>query len=105
MARPLRIRIRHPTDPPSGTEQDSYVAIVQNRLEPAAPLDVPTSDELGGSLEEFVPQPAAESDQVGSREIGGSLDILKPGSRWRLYRGNRPPDPEGVASEDTSTTG
>ena len=93
-----------PTDPPSGVEQDSYGAILRNGLEPAAPLDPPTSDELGGSPDAFVPQPTAEIDS-GSREAGGGLDILKPGSRWRLYRGNRPTDPEGVASDDTSTTG
>ncbi len=94
-----------PTDPPGGDEQDSSVAIVAEASQPAAPIDMPGGGELGSSLEGFAPQPAAEGDQVGGGEIGGSLDILKPGSRWRLYRGNRAPDPEGTAGDVSSTTG
>jgi hypothetical protein len=94
-----------PTDPPGGDERDNNVAIVAEPSQPAAPIDVPGGGELGSSLEGFAPQPAAEGDQVGGGEIGGSLDILKPGSRWRLYRGNRAPDPEGTAGDVSSTTG
>ena len=94
-----------PTDPPGGDERDSNVAIVAEASQPAAPIDMPGGGELGSSLEGFAPQPAAESDQVGGGEIGGGLDILKPGSRWRLYRGNRAPDPEGIASDVSPSTG
>jgi hypothetical protein len=92
-------------DPPGGDEQDSNVAVVAEASRLAAPIDMPGGGEPGGSLEGFAPQPAAESDQVGGSEIGGGLDILKPGSRWRLYRGNRAPDPEGIAGDVSSTTG
>ncbi len=94
-----------PTDPPGGDEQDSSAAIVAEASQPVAPIDMPTGGELGSSLEGFAPQPSAASDQVGSGEISGSLDILKPGSRWRLYRGNRAPDPEGIDGDASSTTG
>ena len=94
-----------PTDPPDGDEEDSHGAMVEQESQPAAPIDTPAGGELGSSLEGFAPQPAAESDQVGGGEIGGGLDILKPGSRWRLYRGNRAPDPEGIASDASPGTG
>ena len=94
-----------PTDPPGGDEQDSSAAIVAEASEPVASIDMPGAGEIGGSLEGFAPQPAAESDQVGGSEIGGSLDILKPGSRWRLYRGPRGTDPEGTASDASPSTG
>ena len=93
------------TDPPGGDEEDSHAAIVPEASQLAAPIDMPAGGELGDSLEEFAPQPAAEGDQVGGSEIGGSLDILKPGSRWRLYRGNRGTDPEGTASDASPSTG
>jgi hypothetical protein len=94
-----------PTDPPGGDEQDSNAAIVAEAAQPAASIDMPAGGELGSSLEGFAPQPAAESDQVGGAEIGGGLDILKPGSRWRLYRGNRASDPEGIAGDASPSTG
>jgi hypothetical protein len=95
-----------PADPPAGYEQDSNAAIVAEAPQPAAPIDMPGGGELGGSGEGFAAQPAAESDQVGGSEIGGGLDILKPGSRWRLYRGgSRGADPEGAASDASPSTG
>jgi hypothetical protein len=94
-----------PIDPPGGDEQDSNAAIVTETSQPAAPIDMPTGGELDSSLEGFAPQPAAESDQAGGGEIGGGLDILKPGSRWRLYRGSRGTDPEGIASDASPSTG
>ncbi len=94
-----------PTDPPGGDEQDSNAATVAEASQPAAPTDMPGGGELGGSLEGFAAQPAAESDQVGGSEIGGGLDILKPGSRWRLYRGSRGTDPEGIAGDASHGTG
>jgi hypothetical protein len=95
-----------PTDPPGGYEQDSNAAIVAEAPQPAAPIDMPGGGEPGGSGEGFAAQPAAESDQAGGSEIGGGLDILKPGSRWRLYRGgSRGTDPEGAASDASPSTG
>src|SRR5271170_5104983 len=90
-----------PTDPPSGDELNRDASIIAEPLsQAAASIDVP-----GGSVEGFAPQSAAESDQVGGSEIGGSLDILKPGSRWRLYRGSRGTDPEGIAGDASPSTG
>ena len=95
-----------PTDPPGGYEQDSNAAIVAEAPQPAAPIDMPGGGEPGGSGEGFAAQPAAESDQAGGSEIGGCLDILKPGSRWRLYRGgSRGTDPDGAASDASPSTG
>jgi hypothetical protein len=94
-----------PADLPGGDEQDSNPAIVAEASQLVAPIDMPAGGELGGSPEEFAPPPAAESDQVGGGEIGGALDILKPGSRWRLYRGSRGTDPEGIASDASPSTG
>jgi hypothetical protein len=94
-----------PTDPPGGDEQDSNAAMVAETSQPAAPIDMLAGGELDSSLERFAPQPAAEGDQVGGSEIGGGLDILKPGSRWRLYRGSRGTDPEGIVSDASPSTG
>ena len=94
-----------PTDPPGGDEQDNNASIVAEESQPAAPIDMPAGGELGGSLEGFAPQPAVENDEGGGSEIGGGLDILKPGSRWRLYRGSRGTDPEGIASDASPSTG
>lgn len=70
--------------------------------EPAAtaPADRPGASEPDSLANVgFATEPAPASDPSPSGEIGSGLDILKPGSRWRLYRGNRPPDPEGTAAE------
>jgi hypothetical protein len=93
-----------PTDPPGGDELDGDASIIAEPLSQAASIDMP-GGEIGGSVEEFAPQSAEESDQVGGSEIGGGLDILKPGSRWRLYRGSRGTDPEGIAGEASPSTG
>ena len=79
--------------------------MVAEASQPAATIDMPDGGELGGSLEGFAAQLAAEGDQVGGSEIGGGLDILKPGSRWRLYRGSRGTDPEGIAGDASPSTG
>jgi hypothetical protein len=94
-----------PTYPPADDEHDSNAAMVAEASQPAAPIDMPGGDEIGGSLEAFTPQSAPESAQLGGGETSGGLDILKPGSRWRLYRGNRPPDPEGSVSDASPGTG
>jgi hypothetical protein len=94
-----------PTDPPDGDEQDSNAAIVAEASQLAAPIDMPARGEPDSSLEGLAPPPAAESDQVGGSETGGGLDILKPGSRWRLYRGNPASDPEGIAGDASPSTG
>jgi hypothetical protein len=86
-----------PTDPPGGNEGDSAWASVEDESPPAL-VEAPSGVEFGGSLEGQASQPAAEIDSSGG-EIKGGLDFLKPGSRWRLYRGNQPTDPEGSASE------
>lgn len=43
--------------------------------------------------------PAVEADPPAGDEVGGAFDILKPGSRWRLNRGNR------LSNADAATTG
>src|SRR5271154_4151182 len=89
-----------PTDPPSGDELNGDASIIAEPLSQAASIDVPSA-----SVEGFAPQSAPESDQVGGSEIGGSLDILNPGSRWRLYRGSRGTDPEGITGDASPSTG
>ena len=63
--------------------------------EPAAvsgpPGDGGASDEDGG----IAPEPPATTDPLDGGEGSDGLDILKPGSRWRLHRGDRPSDPLG----------
>ena len=93
------------TDPPGGDELDGGASIIAEPPSQAAPIELPGGGEFESSLEEFAPQPAAETEQVGGSEIGGGLDILKPGSRWRLYRGSRGTDPEGIAGEASPSTG
>jgi hypothetical protein len=90
-------------DVPSADEESYSRETPENGLEAAASIDPPGSGEVGGSLER-IPHPEAEIDPGGG-ESGGSLDILKPGSRWRLYRGNRPTDPEGIASDASPARG
>jgi hypothetical protein len=53
-----------------------------------------------------VPSLGAERSPAGGGEVGG-LDILKPGSRWRFYRGGGTSsgDVEGDASEPPSSGG
>jgi hypothetical protein len=61
--------------------------------------------EIHGSLEAVAPQPTAEGGPAETGDAAGGLDILKPGSRWRLYRGaSRPADSEGAASEASTAT-
>jgi hypothetical protein len=93
--------------PLSGGEESSGREDVRAASEPAAPIDAfrgngeSSSADAGTAL-----QPAAETDPPPSGgELSGGLDILKPGSRWRLYRGTRPTDPEGLATDASSTTG
>jgi hypothetical protein len=94
-----------PTAPTDGDEQDDNVATVAEASQLAAPIDMLAGGESGSNLEGVAQQPAAESDQASGSEIGGGLDILKPGSRWRLYRGTRATDPEGIASDASPSTG
>jgi hypothetical protein len=93
------------TDPPGGNEADSSRETVGEISPPAWPIDMPSGGEIGSSPEGFAPHPVPEIDRAGSDEAKGSLDILKPGSRWRLYRGNRPTDPEDITGDPSPTTG
>ena len=43
--------------------------------------------------------PEGDEEPVSGGEMGGERDILKPGSRWRLYRAGRAPDTEAVAGD------
>jgi len=45
----------------------------------------------------------ADEEPAGGDEGNGGFDILKPGSRWRLNRGNRLSNPEGAASGGNPT--
>lgn len=64
-------------------------------VEPPAQTD-PPGGEVGSAAEEaglaaVVP---AKAERRDGGETAGGLDILKPGSRWRMYRGLRPGDTE-----------
>jgi hypothetical protein len=50
----------------------------------------------GAENVETAPTPAPEAEPSGSDEASGAFDILKPGSRWRLTRGNRLSNAEGA---------
>jgi hypothetical protein len=51
--------------------------------------------------------PTAETEPAGAGDTAGGLEILKPGSRWRFYRGggSHPSDAEGNAGEAVSSDG
>jgi hypothetical protein len=93
------------TNPPDGNEADCSRETVAETSAPAWPIDMPSGGEIGSSPEGFAAQSVPEIDRAGCDEAKGSLDILKPGSRWRLYRGNRPTDPEDITSDPSPTTG
>jgi hypothetical protein len=60
--------------------------------EPCDPADRAEPEPGSQAVDSY---PPAESATGESAAIAASLDILKPGSRWRLYRsGGRPSDPE-----------
>lgn len=67
--------------------------------EPPAPIDPPdAAGEIGSNRDEAA---VAVALPVGIERLDGGasaigLDILKPGSRWRMYRGNRPSDDEAM---------
>jgi hypothetical protein len=91
------------SDPPSGGggRVDGGSA---SEPEATAPADWPGASEPGSLANVgYAAEPAPAGDPSPSGEVGGSLDILKPGSRWRLYRGNRSPDPEGTAADASPT--
>jgi hypothetical protein len=74
----------------------------------AAPpaLIAPSSGEPADRSEDVAAATAfpTETDQPTSDETSGAFDILKPGSRWRLNRGNRPSNPEGPTGSPSPTT-
>jgi hypothetical protein len=62
--------------------------------EPAAPLRPSERAAADDGPEAAAPHPMSETGAAAASTVG--LDLLKPGSRWRLYRtGNRPSDAEG----------
>ncbi len=93
------------TDPPGSNEADGSGETVGEISPPAWPIDMPSGGETGSGLEGLAAQPVPQIDRAGGDEARGSLDILKPGSRWRLYRGNRPTDPEDITGDPSPTTG
>jgi hypothetical protein len=74
--------------------------------------EVATGDEVSGSPEpgdrpedaETAAAPPAAVEPAGGDEGTGGFDILKPGSRWRLNRGNRLPNPESASVGASPTT-
>src|SRR5271167_128787 len=92
-------------DPPGGGEESYSRESIGNAFQEAAPLDPPGGDEVGASSAGISAQPEAEIDPAGGGESSASLDILKPGSRWRLYRGNRPSDSDGIAGDASPNAG
>lgn len=91
-------------DPIDEHEEDNNDARVDEEPQPAAPLDGPSGGELGASLGGSASQPGGEFDPTGGESKGG-LDFLKPGSRWRLYRGSQPTESEGLVSDTPRTMG
>ncbi len=67
--------------------------------DPFEASDTPEDDAVAAA------EPSAEPDPPAAGDVGNSLDILKPGSRWRLYRGNRPPEPEESSGNAFPTAG
>jgi hypothetical protein len=61
----------------------------------------PDRGEAESGLEASAQHPLPQNGPAaGAGDTAAGLDILKPGSRWRLYRGiNRPGDSEGIAGE------
>jgi hypothetical protein len=91
-------------DPPSDGASSRADGGAAAEPEATVPVDRPGASEPGGLANlGYAAEAAPPSDPSPSGEVGSGLDILKPGSRWRLYRGNRPPDPEGTAAEASST--
>jgi hypothetical protein len=64
--------------------------------EAAAPTDSPGDGEVGGAREEtgLAGVLPTEIERRDGGDTAGGLDILKPGSRWRMYRSTRPIDAE-----------
>ncbi len=80
-------------------QQDASLA-----SEPTEQSD-PLGDEVGSAREE-APLAAVlpvEIERHESGEAGGGLDILKPGSRWRMYRSTRPSDAETMTGTSSAT--
>jgi hypothetical protein len=93
-------------DPSNGGVESSGREVVISTSEPVEPINPPRGNgESSGEDAGTASQRAAEIDPPSGGEITSGLDILKPGSRWRLYRGNRPLDPEGLTTDASSTTG
>jgi hypothetical protein len=83
-----------------GAEQAGYHG---EREEPALAAEPAGAEDAPEAIAGL--SPTAEAGPAGAGDIAGGLDILKPGSRWRFYRGggNHPSDAERNASEDASS--
>jgi hypothetical protein len=68
--------------------------------------DPPSAGEAPDGAEnvETAPTPAQEAEPSVGDEASGTFDILKPGSRWRLTRGNRLSNAEGATDGPSPTS-
>jgi hypothetical protein len=73
---------------------------------PPAEPDPPDFSEptVGAEDDQTAQAPAAADPPSGDDVGGGGFDILKPGSRWRLNRGNRLSTPESSGSGNPPTS-
>jgi hypothetical protein len=85
-------------------EDLGFVAAEPSPSPPATEPDPSGFDQQTASAEEDQSgQAAAAADPPGGDDVSGGFDILKPGSRWRLNRGNRPAAGEGAGSGNPPT--
>jgi hypothetical protein len=89
-----------PVDPP-GAEGDGSAA--ENAGVPLQPPERGGTEAVPGAM---AAPSAAETGSAAGDDVGPGLDILKPGSRWRFYRGGgHLPDPEGTTGEPSASDG
>jgi hypothetical protein len=81
----------------------SAFALKHGREEPASgppsqAAALPEPADAAGDENAAEAPPAEPDPDSGGDAAAGNLDILKPGSRWRLYRGSRAGEAEDAAS-------
>lgn len=77
------------------------------RFGPTAPAGADPPGGEPAQLQEdagTAPPPAAEGADPPGEEASGTFDILKPGSRWRLNRGNRASSVEDTPTVNSSAS-
>jgi hypothetical protein len=91
--------------PGAGNESDD-ADNAEDGMQAARPIRSAERGEADDRPEPIALHPSAAIGSAETGELAAGLDILKPGSRWRLYRSsNRPTDPERIASDISLSTG